>query len=103
MGIPYVYCILYLKGKNNEAKNIWQFQRLAKQLGTRVVELFATDFMFRINELAPNFNQSSWFSDYFDLEKCNKMVVQHDGSPSVKWEKFLFYAPCEFKAVVLYN
>ena len=97
------YTLLYsvFEESTNGAKNIWQFQRLANLLGTRVVEPFAIDSVFRMNGLAPNFKQSLQFGDYFDLEKWNKMVVQHGGSPLVKWEEFLLNAPRE--AVVLYT
>jgi len=64
----------------NGAKNIWQFQILAKQLGTNVVEPFVTDSVFRMNALAPHFNRSLRFSDYFDMGKWNKLVIKHGGS-----------------------
>ena len=97
------YTLLYsvFEESTNGAKNIWQFQILAKQLGTHVVEPFAIDSTFRMNALAPHFNRSLRFGDYFDVEKWNELVTRHGGSPLVKWEEFLLNAPRE--AIVLYT
>ena len=97
------YTLFYsvFEESTNGAKNIWQFQILAKQLGMHVVEPFVIDSTFRMDALAPPFNQSLRFGDYFDIEKWNEMVVRHGGTPLVKWEEFLLNAPRE--AIVLYT
>ena len=83
------------------ARNVWQLQVLANELGMNVVEPFAADSMFRMNGMAPNFNRALRFRDYFDKDKWDRMAVENHIKPLVSWEEFLSKTPR--KAIILYT
>ena len=83
------------------AKNLWQLQIFAKQVGMQVVEPFAKDSLFTMSGIAPNFGQALRFGDYFDKDRWNKMVVKDGGHPLVEWDEFIKKAPR--KVIVLHT
>ena len=72
----------------------------AKLLSIKVAEPFAVDSMFGLKG-AINISQALRFSDYFDIDKWNKMLMDYGASPLVKWESFLSTAPR--KAIIVYT
>ena len=86
--------------QTNGARNLWQLKMWAKLLNIKVAEPFAVDSMFGLKG-AINISQALRFSDYFDIEKWNKMLVDYGASPLVKWESFLSTAPRE--AIIVYT
>jgi len=86
--------------QTNGARNLWQLQMWAKTLKMKVVEPFAVQSMFGVIGALPNYNQALRFSDYHDIEKWNKMVIDYGGSSLVQWENFLSGAPR--KVILLY-
>ena len=87
--------------QTNGAKNLWQLQVFAKQVGMQVVEPFAKDSLFTMAGIAPNFSQALRFGDYFDKDRWNEMVVKNGGNPIVEWDKFSTKAPQ--KAIILHT
>jgi len=87
--------------QTNGARNLWQLQMWAETLKMRVVEPFAVESMFGVIGALPNFTHSLRFSDYYDIDKWNKMAHDHGGSSLVQWEGFLSNAPR--KVIVLYT
>ena len=87
--------------QTNGAKNLWQLQMWAEILKMNVVEPFAVESMFGMFGALPNFSQALRFSDYFDIEKWNKLAHDHGGGSLVQWEDFLSNTPR--KAIVLYT
>ena len=83
------------------AKNLWQLQIFAKQVGMQVVEPFAKDSLFTMSGIAPNFGQALRFGDYFDKDRWNEMVVKDGGHPLVKWDEFIKKAPR--KVIILHT
>ena len=79
----YIFPYSIFEEQTSGAKNLWQLQILAKQIGMKVVEPFAKDSIFTMHGIAPNFNQSLRFGDYFDKGEWNKMVTKDSGSPLV--------------------
>ena len=87
--------------QTNGATNLWHLQMYAKFIGMTVVEPFAQDSRFEMVGLAPNFNNSLRFGDYFNIQTWNTMVINKGGNPLVGWEEFLSRSPLE--AIVLYT
>ena len=87
--------------QTNGARNLWQLQMWAAILKMRVVEPFAVESMFGVFGALPNFTQALRFSDYFDIDKWNKMAHDHGGSSLVQWKDFLSNAPR--KVIILYT
>ena len=87
--------------QTNGARNLWQLQMWAKTLKMRVAEPFAVDSMFGVIGALPNFSQTLRFSDYYDIDKWNKMVNVYGGSSLVQWEEFLSNSPR--KVIVFYT
>jgi len=87
--------------QTNGARNLWQLQMWAATLKMRVVEPFAVDSMFGVIGTLPNYTQTLRFSDYYDIEKWNKLAHDHGGSSLVQWEDFLSNAPR--KVIILYT
>ena len=83
------------------AKNLWQLQIFAKQVGMKVVEPFAKDSLFTMSGIAPNFGKALRFGDYFDKERWNEMVINDGGNPLVEWDEFIKRAPR--KAIILHT
>ena len=52
-------------------------------------------------DIAPNFNRSLRFGDYYDMGMWNREVIKYNGVPLTKWEDFLFKTP--HKAIILYT
>jgi len=87
--------------QTNGARNMWQLQMWAKTLKMRVVEPFAVNSMFGMIGALPNYTQALRFSDYYDIDKWNKVANFYGGSSLVEWEEFLSNAP--HKVIVLYT
>ena len=87
--------------QTNGARNLWQLEIWAKLMEMKVAEPFAVDSMFGVMGATPNFNKSLRFSNYYDIQKWNNMVAKYDGSPLIRWEKFLIKAP--HQAIILYT
>ena len=87
--------------QTNGARNLWQLQMWAKTLKMRVTEPFAVNSMFGVIGALPNYTQALRFSDYYDIDKWNKMSHHHGGSSLVQWEEFL--SNCSRKVIVLYT
>ena len=87
--------------QTNAAKNLWQLQIFAKQVGVQVVEPFAKDSFFTMSGIAPNFSSALRFGDYVDKDKWNDMVTRDGGTPLVQWEEFIAKAPR--KMIVLHT
>jgi len=87
--------------QTNGARNLWQLEMWAKLLDIKVAEPFAVDSMFGLKGATSNFSQALRFSDYYDIEKWNKRLMDYSASPLVKWESFLFTAPRE--AIIVYS
>ena len=87
--------------QTNGAKNLWQLQVFAKYMRMQVVEPFAKDSLFTMAGIAPNFSQALRFSDYFDKDRWNEMVVKNGGNPIVEWDQFISKAPR--KAIILHT
>ena len=87
--------------QTNGATNLWHLQMYAKIVDMMVVEPFAQDSVFEMIGLAPNFNESLRFGDYFNKEKWNEIITDKGGNPLVVWEEFLSRAPRE--AIILYT
>ena len=87
--------------QTNGARNLWQLEMWAKLMEMKVAEPFAVNSMFGVMGTAPNFNKSLRFSNYYDIQKWNSMVAKYDGSPLIRWEKFLNKAPRQ--AIILYT
>ena len=81
--------------QTNAAKNLWQLQIFAKQVGMKVVEPFAKDSFFTMSGIVRirNFSQALRFGDYVDKDKWNDMVTRDGGTPLVPWEEFITKAP----------
>ena len=92
-GERYILPITIVEEENNGAKNLWQLQILANKLGMKIVEPFVVDSIFFMDRLAPYFNRTLRFGDYFDKDTWNEMAIRHGGNPLVEWEKFLSDAP----------
>jgi len=97
----YIFPYSIFEEQTSGAKNLWQLQILAKQIGMKVVEPFAKDSVFTMYGIAPNFSQSLRFGDYFDKGEWNKMVAKDGGSSLVEWEEFITKAPR--RAVILHT
>lgn len=67
----------------------------------KVAEPFAVNSVLDIMDIAPNFNKSLRFGDYYDIEMWNREVMKYHGVPLTKWEEFLSNTPR--KAIVLYT
>ena len=89
----YILPFTIFEEQTNGAKNLWQLQILANKLGMKIVEPFAMDSVFLMDRLAPYFNQTLRFGDYFDKSTWNEMAIRHGGNPLVEWENFLSDAP----------
>ena len=87
--------------QTNGARNLWQLHMWAAILKMRVVEPFAIESMFGIIGALSNFTRALRFSDYFDIDKWNKLVITYGGSSLVQWEDFLSKAPR--KLIILYT
>ncbi|XP_065904232.1 uncharacterized protein [Dysidea avara] len=87
--------------QTNGARNLWQLQMWANMLKMRVTEPFAVNSMFGVIGALPNYAQALRFSDYYDIDKWNKMAHHHGGSSLVQWEEFL--SNCSRKVIVLYT
>ncbi|XP_065907342.1 uncharacterized protein [Dysidea avara] len=96
----YILPFTIFEEQTNGAKNLWQLQILANKLGMKIVEPFIVDSLYFMDRLAPNFNRSLRFGDYFDKDLWNEMVIKRGGNPLVEWEEFLSYAPHE--VILLY-
>ena len=100
-GGGYIFPYSIYEEQTNGAKNLWQLQVFAKQVGMHVVEPFAKDSWFTMAGIAPNFNQALRFGDYVDIDKWNHLVTSDGGNPLVQWEEFVTKAP--HKAIILYT
>ena len=98
--VGYVLPFFVNEEQTNGAKNLWQLQIWANLVKMRIVEPFAQDSIFTMSGIAPDFNKSLRFGDYFDLEEWNTMVVGTFGTPLVKWEEFIAKSPRD--AILLY-
>jgi len=87
--------------QTNGARNLWQLQMWAKTLNMKVAEPFAVNSMFGLIGALPNYSHALRFSDYYDIDKWNKMTNLYGGSSLVQWEEFLSNAPR--KVIVLYT
>ena len=79
--------------QTNAAKNLWQLQIFAKQVGMKVVEPFAKDSFFTMSGIVHNFSEALRFGDYVNKDKWNNMVTRDGGTPLVPWEEFITKAP----------
>ena len=86
--------------QTNGARNLWQLEIWAKLLDMKVAEPFAVNSIFGIMGIAPNFNQTLQFGDYYDIEIWNQEVVKYHGVPLTKWEEFLSKAP---RKAIIFN
>ena len=97
----YIFPYSIYEEQTNGAKNLWQLQVFAKQVGMQVVEPFAKESLFTMAGIAPNFSQALRFGDYVDIDEWNFLVTRDGGSPLVLWEEFITKAPR--KAIILFT
>ena len=97
----YIFPYSIYEEQTNGAKNLWQLQVFAKQVGMHVVEPFAKDSWFTMADIAPNFIQALRFGDYVDIDKWNHLVTRDGGNPLIQWKEFITKAPR--KAIILYT
>ena len=87
--------------QTNGARNLWHLQMWAESVKMRVVEPFAEESMFGIIGALPHVDKALRFSDYYDIDKWNKLVNTRGGSSLVQWEEFVSSA--SRKVIVLYT
>ena len=74
------------------ARNLWQLQLWAKEVGMKVVEPFVSNSTLNFTPLSDGTSNPIRFNDLYDRDHWNNKTTARNGAELVTWEEFMLKA-----------